>query len=55
MAFIKENHIFLNQQLQTQEDVFHFLAKKSTELEVAQDAQEVFDKLNERDKKEQRG
>ena len=52
MAFIKENHIFLNQQLQTQEDVFHFLAKKSTELEVAQDAQEVFDKLNER---EQRG
>ncbi len=27
MAFIKENHIFLNQQLQTQEDVFHFLAK----------------------------
>ena len=36
MAFIKENHIFLNQQLQTQEDVFHFLAKKSTELEVAQ-------------------
>lgn len=28
MAFIKENHIFLNQQLQTQEDVFHFLAKK---------------------------
>ncbi|GMC17880.1 hypothetical protein N5D_18570 [Enterococcus faecalis] len=49
MAFIKENHIFLNQQLQTQEDVFHFLAKKSTELEVAQDAQEVFDKLNERE------
>jgi fructose PTS system EIIA component len=49
MAFIKENHIFLNQQLQTQEDVFHFLAKKSTELEVAQDAQEVFNKLNERE------
>lgn len=49
MAFIKENHIFLNQQLQTQEDVFHFLAKKSTELEVAQDAQEVLDKLNERE------
>ena len=40
--------IFLNQQLQTQEDVFHFLAKINR-IEVAQDAQEVFDKLNERE------
>ena len=48
MAFIKENHIFKST-VTNARGCFSLFSKKSTELEVAQDAQEVFDKLNERE------
>lgn len=50
MAFIKENHIFLNQPFTTQDEVFHFLAKQAQQLKMATNPQEVYEKLLEREK-----
>lgn len=49
MTFIKEQNIFLEQPLTTQEEVFQFLADQAVALEIASDRQEVYDKLLERE------
>ncbi len=49
-SLINKNQVFLNKNFSTQEEVFHFLAKKSVELEIADNEKQVFDSFVEREK-----
>ena len=49
MSLIKTDHIFLKENLTTQDEVMHFLAAKATALGLSNDENKVYEKLLERE------
>lgn len=55
MQSIKEENIFLNQDLTTQDEVFEFLAEQAVNIGIATDEKTVYQKFNEREKESTTG
>ncbi|MDN6664136.1 MAG: fructose PTS transporter subunit IIA [Tetragenococcus koreensis] len=55
MQYIKEDNIFLNQDLTTQDEVFTFLAEQAVKAGIATDEKAVYQKFNEREKESTTG
>lgn len=55
MQYIKEDNIFLNQDLTTQDEVFTFLAEQAVKAGIATDEKTVYQKFNEREKESTTG
>lgn len=53
--YIKEENIFLNQDLTTQEDVLRFLADQAVNAGIATDADAIYQKFSEREKESTTG
>jgi PTS system fructose-specific IIA component len=49
MKLVKKEHIFIDQDFKTQQEVFEFLAAKTVELGIATDKTEVYQKLQVRE------
>jgi len=53
--YIKEENIFLNQDLTTQDEVFEFLAEQAVKAGIATDEKAVYQKFNEREQESTTG